>query len=153
MIQAYTLYSDQSADPTRDAQRNLSGRSHYCDADTLRCFGSRVRSTHVSHGGTLFSIVESYSASADGTKRLCRFVTFDLMGKAIERCDYGEGWRTSAAARQAMRDFLATVDARAITSQALSRHVQQTQEATEGLARFVAAADADGLLDSPRMGY
>ena len=70
------------------AQRNLTGRSHYCDDDTLKYFHSRIQSARPECHGLVLIIVESAAADYKNTSRGFRFVAFDLFGAVIN--DRGE---------------------------------------------------------------
>lgn len=65
------------------AQRNLSGRSHYADDDTLRFFHSRIQTARPECNGLLFVLVESVAADMRNTSRGFRFVVFNLFGEVV----------------------------------------------------------------------
>lgn len=116
------LYQNHGSYPLPNAQRNLCGRTHYVDDDTLRGFRSRILAAHVTHDGLLFSILESVSLDWEHTRRGFRFVTFDLFGNVVSRVPVDECWRTKEPARKAMWAFLNTVDAKAVNLEAMDRH-------------------------------
>lgn len=95
------LYTNESSDPTCNAQRNLSGRTHYVDADTLKWHKSRVLSTAILEGGLLFRITESCALDMHNTSRGFRCVVFDVFGFTVERPALNATFRTSDQARNA----------------------------------------------------
>ena len=48
------LYQSESSTPKYNAQRNLQGRTHYVDEDTLKFHKSRIISEHDSCNGLIF---------------------------------------------------------------------------------------------------
>lgn len=114
------LYRQESGNPKINAQRNLSGRSHYVDDATLRFFKSRVITTRVTHGGLIFSIVTSDALDPNNTKRGFRYAIFDLFGEVIARTEIEGAFRTSAQACKARDKVLADLPARVLTLQALA---------------------------------
>lgn len=122
-----SLYERKSSDPLRDAQQNLAGRTHYVDADTLRCFHARVLSTHAADNGLLFAIVESCSGDHEHKTRVFRHVIFDLFGTVIDRPNMNEDGETriyesQKPARKAMWRALEAIDADAVTRAAIESH-------------------------------
>jgi hypothetical protein len=96
-------------DAKTNAQRNLSGRTHYVDPDTLRFFHSRLVHTEIHAEGLLFALVESVAEDMGNTTRGFRFVMFDLFGTVInDRKDTLH--RTSDKARQALAEWLEAFD-------------------------------------------
>jgi len=119
------LFRDDSSDPKANAQRNLCGRTHYVDDDTLRFHKSRVLSAHVVDQGLLFAIVTSDGKSMDGGGRVYRYVVFDLFGFVVERAQLSEGYPSTKAATKAMWAFLNALDAKAVTLAAIERETRQ----------------------------
>jgi hypothetical protein len=68
-----------------DAQRNLVGRTHYVDQQTLKFHKARIISTHLSGDSLLFAIVETCAGDWQNRTRICRSVVFDVFGNVIER--------------------------------------------------------------------
>lgn len=96
----------ESGDAKHNAQRNLSGISHFADPDTLRFFESRILSTRPEAEGLLFGLVESHR-SPTHNGRSYRFVVFDLRGRIVT----GDNEHSSSAkARQALETFLVGFD-------------------------------------------
>lgn len=99
------LYRDESQDPKHNAQRNLSGRTHYVDDDTLRYHHSRILSARVIANGLYFGIVESVALDMHNTSRGYRHVIFNLFGNVVgERPSLDECVKTSKSAYKALDD-------------------------------------------------
>ena len=94
------LFGDKSNDPKRNAQQNLTGRTHYADDHTLRFFGSRIVSAYPIDDGLFFKIVESVTTDHNKSRRGFRVVIFDLFGCAVYRPSFEECTSTSAAAEK-----------------------------------------------------
>jgi len=95
------LFTNESSDPSHNAQRNLVGRTHYVDADTLKWHKSRVLSTAILADGLLFRITESCALDMHNTSRGKRCVVFDVFGTVVNRADLEHTFKTSDAARNA----------------------------------------------------
>lgn len=80
-------FDRHSYDAKACAQRNLAGRSHYCDDDTLKYFHSRIQSARPECHGLVLVIVESAAADYQNRSRGFRFVAFDLFGTVINDRD------------------------------------------------------------------
>jgi len=119
------LYRDEVSDPKRNAQRNLCGRTHYVDDDTLRWHKSRIVSTHVPDEGLLFAIVSSDALDMNNTRRGFRYVIFDVFGTVLGRTKIDEAFSTSKQAKKAMWSALNEIDAKSITKEAISRSRNQ----------------------------
>lgn len=132
------LFSNQSGDPKTNAQRNLCGRTHYVDADSLRFHKSRIISAQHVAAGLLFAIVTSDAKDYEGRERGFRYVIFNLFGKVIERnpdkIDL-EWFKSSARASKAMWTALNAMDARAITREAIERATRQHADEMAELAK------------------
>tara|TARA_Y100001963_G_scaffold18693_1_gene23586 strand:+ start:166 stop:597 length:432 start_codon:yes stop_codon:yes gene_type:complete len=136
-MQPFTLYREHYDDATANAQRNLQGRTHYVDPETLRYFQSRVLESYITDGGCLFALIESYTPAPPEHlgARLRRFVVFDVCGRIVERPALESGWRTTKQARAAMWKYLNGADARAITAEAIERERRYTLDALDRLAQ------------------
>ena len=122
------LYTNESSDPTTNARRDLMGRTHYVDPDTMRFHKSRVMSSSVVDQGLLFAIITSDALDYQNTKRGFRFVIFDLFGTVLERTSLESAFRTSEQARQAMWKALNTINAKQITFAAIERNLKRTAD-------------------------
>lgn len=88
----------ESGDPKNNAQRNLNGKTHYVDDDTLRFHKSRVLSAQAIHSGLLFRIITSDALDMHNTKRGSRAVVFDVFGTTVDRPKLEEATATKQAA-------------------------------------------------------
>lgn len=93
------LFTQQSSDPKHNAQRALSGITHYADDDTLKWHKARILSTAILAEGLLFRIAESCALDMNNTKRGTRCVVFDVFGTAVYRPDLENTFKTSDKAR------------------------------------------------------
>jgi hypothetical protein len=137
-----SLYRNEASYPKNNAQRNLSGRTHYVDDDTLRWHKSRVISARHTDGGLLFAIVTSDALDMNNSRRGFRFVIFDLFGTVQERTEMEQAFRTSARAEKAMWAELNAMDAPAITRAAIANaekhHAMEMERMRAEVAKLVA---------------
>ena len=133
------LYSNKSGDARTNAQRNLMGRTHYVDPDTLRYHKSRVLSARHTDGGLLFAITTSDALDYQNTRRGYRYAIFDLFGCVIDRPDLEHAFKTSKAAEKAMWAALDKLNAKALTLAAIRRAVTRHTEDMNDLSKKVAA--------------
>lgn len=119
----FTLYRDDTDNAKRNAQRNLSGRTHYVDEGTLRWHKSRVLDARSYAGGLLFGVVTSDGDARgyDQGGREFRAVVFDLFGFVIDRSELEKTYTTAAAARRALFETMKSLDGMAITRAAIKR--------------------------------
>jgi hypothetical protein len=115
------LFSEKSSDTKYNAQRNLEGRTHYVDDDSLRFHKSRILSTHVGSNGLIFALIESYAADYQNTRRLFRPVVFDIFGTVISRVELEEGYKSKEAARKKLDEILNSIDAQDHTLKAIDK--------------------------------
>ncbi|CAB4136071.1 hypothetical protein UFOVP296_11 [uncultured Caudovirales phage] len=80
-LRPYTFLGNEAHD---DAQRNLSGRSHYASDENLKFFRAKVVHCRADEGGLLLSIIESSPDPGTG-KPGKRAVIFDALGTVIYR--------------------------------------------------------------------
>lgn len=71
-----------------NAQRNLSGRTHYFDDDTLSFFEARVIRTAACAEGLVFVAQESVDHPSLG--RVHRVVVHNLLGNVVERGEFSD---------------------------------------------------------------
>ena len=128
------LYRCESSDPTRDAQRNLNGRTHYADADTLRFQKSRILSAGADAEGLLYLMLTSDAADPENRRRVFRVVAFDLFGTVLFRDALEDAATTSEGARKrfAAFSFNLTAHYRAVLAERVER-------LTKDLAEFKSA--------------
>ena len=113
---SFHTYREESCDPKHNAQRNLIGRTHYVDDDTLRFHHARILHTYITDGGLLFALVESYAADYQNTDRRKRAVIFDVSGYVVYRPELEDGYKTTDAATKDMWKALNNLDAIQVTS-------------------------------------
>lgn len=139
------LFSDKASDPTANAQRNLMGRTHFVDPDTLRFHKSRVLRARHHDDGLLFSIVTSDSLDWNNTKRGFRYAIFDIFGTCLDRPDLEQSFKTSEQANKARYAALDAIDAKTHTLLAIERmRALATRELDdmEGKVRSMTKAEA-----------
>lgn len=115
------LYRNESSNAKWNAQRNLQGRTHYVDDDTMRFHKSRIIASRDTDNGLLFWLIESCALDMNNSKRGFRFVIFDVFGTVLERPDLESTYSTSDKARKAMYETLNKLDAYAITMEGIAR--------------------------------
>jgi hypothetical protein len=117
-------YRCESCDPTRNAQRNLDGRTYYANPDTLKYFKARILASEHHPSGALFCIIESLPMTHRNDKRGFRYRVFDLCGNVIA----GKGetvdqfYSSSAAASKALRAALKEIDPVSVNREAIASH-------------------------------
>jgi len=131
------LYRNEGSIAKFNAQRNLSGRTHYVDDDTLKWHKSRVLSARATDNGLLFAIVTSDALDMHNTKRGYRFVIFDLFGHVLERPDLENTFSSSRAAEKAMWKALNAIDAKAHTIKAIAESRKHYAEEMDRLEEEV----------------
>ena len=135
----YTTHTEYN-DYTARAQRELQGRTHYVDPDTMRHFRSRVLYAAAFQQGTLFGLVESVSLDMHHTKRGFRHVIFGLDGEVLTRTTLEE---CVASKRKALANLYAAageLNGKRLARAACAEHVRRakrqakyTREALKGL--------------------
>jgi hypothetical protein len=114
------LFTNESDYPLVNAQRNLMGRTHYVDPDTLRFHKSKVLACKITDNGLLCAIVTSDSMDYQNTKRGFRYAIFDIFGTCLGRPDLADSYKTKAQATKAMWDAVNAIDAKAVTLAAIA---------------------------------
>ena len=105
------LFKDRyHSDPTAQAQDQLMGRTHYVDPETLRYHHARVLRARPVCSGLLFRIIESTAADYQNTKRVYRYVVFDVWGEVVTRPDLENGFGSTDKALKGFDDWLAGFD-------------------------------------------
>ena len=108
------------------AQRQLAGRTHYCDDYTLRFFGARINSTRQDDNGLWFALRESVQPPHSG--RVHRWAIFDIFGN----CERTEKRASGAAADKLLPALIASKDWYAHTAaRLLARADEQQRNAGE----------------------
>jgi hypothetical protein len=115
------LYETKSNDPKINAQRNLSGKTHYVDDDSLKFHKSRILRSGHTDNGLIFFLIESCALDWNNTKRGFRYVIFDVYGNTIDRPDLESSFKSHEAAKKAMWESLNKIDAITITQEAIEK--------------------------------
>ena len=131
------LYRRESSDPTRDAQHNLDGRTHYADDDTLRWYKRRILAARADAEGLLFLVLTSDAADFENRRRVFRVVAFDLFGTIIFRDSLEDAATTSKGARKHFAAFRVN-----LTDHYRAALAKRVERLTEDLAEFKAAKAA-----------
>jgi hypothetical protein len=136
-----TLFRDESGYPKINAQRNLAGRTHYVEEDTLRWHKSRVIACRVIDHGLLLAITTSDALDMNNTRRGYRYVIFDVFGNVLSRPDLEHAFKRRDQCDKAMWADLDAIDAHAHTHAAIDKakdayigeldRLRQTVEALE----------------------
>lgn len=98
------LFDTKSSDPKYNAQRNLSGRTHYFDDDTLRFHKSRVLQSGDFHG-LLFWAICSDAMDMNNTSRGYRPVVHDVFGNCLSRPKIEDCFKTRKAAVRSLESL------------------------------------------------
>lgn len=128
-----SLFSRCGYDAKYCAQRNLTGKTHYVDEDTLKFFHARIVSTRGMQEGLLFGMVTSVAKDSDNRSRGFRFVVFDLFGTVLNDRDHADSMHNkSDKAAAAMAEWLESFDVLAHYKRAMLERADQLQrEAAE----------------------
>jgi hypothetical protein len=121
-------YHEESSDPKRNAQRNLSGRSHYVDDDTLRFHKSRILSARPGCDGLVFWLIESCAIDYKNTKRGFRYVIFDVFGHVVSRVELEDCFSSRDRASKAMWKWFESFDPIAHTLKAIDDAERYSRE-------------------------
>lgn len=131
-----SLFDRCGYDPKAIAQRNLSGKTHYVDDDTLRFFHSRINYARVSHDGLIFALVESVARDFENTSRGFRFVVFDLFGTVINDRDSADATHSkSDKAHDALNQWLSGFDALAHYKTAMLERAERMKREASDMAK------------------
>jgi hypothetical protein len=134
------LFCHESGNPKYNAQRNLSGRTHYVDDDTLRWHHSRVLGSSHEAQGLLFCLTTSDALDMHNTKRGYRGVVFDVFGTTVYRPDLEHAFTTTKAAQKARSE--AEIDLVAHYRQAIANKLESAKREVENILKSYVALDA-----------
>jgi len=120
----------ESSYPEYDAPRNLQGRTHYADPDTLKCFKAKILNAGHTKDGLLYWLVESVQSRPNHGGYTRRAVVFDVFGTIVnERADMretqGEWFRDTHKAEASVFEFLKTFNAVAHTAKTLKESAKR----------------------------
>lgn len=132
------LYREESSNAKWNAQRNLTGRTHYVDDDTLRFHHSRILSSGTTDAGLIFWLIESCSLDMHNTKRGFRHVAFDVFGTVIERTTLEDAYATKDAARKGLWKHLNSFNAHTHTLKEIDRQQAQFVRECDDMRKTVA---------------
>lgn len=96
--------SVQSSTAKGIAQRQLDGRTHYADDNTLRFFNARINETKTDVNGLWFALRESLTVPGEG--RVHRWVVFDVFGS----CDRTENCSNAKQADKLLGGYTNGID-------------------------------------------
>lgn len=135
-----SLFTNHSCDPKYDAQRNLSGRTHYVDDDTLRFHHSRITGRAVLADGLLFSLTHSDSLDMRNTSRGFRCTVFDVFGTVVYSPDLDQAVKSGekAIAERNKAEF----DVVAHYRKAIADKVRHTKDELHALVGIASALEA-----------
>ncbi len=119
------------------AQRNLNGRTHYADDDTLKFFHTRINACRTEAHGLLLIMLESTANNFKNTSRSHRFVVFDLFGDVLNARDTLRA--KSGKAHDDMRDWLASFDVLAHYKQAMAERAERMKRDADAMAKAARA--------------
>ena len=137
------LFTERSSYPLPQAQRNLEGRTHYVDDDTLKYFGSRILSCGMTDDNALLYLIESCKTLYDGGGREFRFVVFDVFGTVVQRPAPGEGFKNGEQARRAMWAWLNRFNAQAHYVDVLTRRAARLEGEAQAMRDALAVVAAE----------
>lgn len=138
------LYRCESCDPTYDAQRNLQGRTHYADPETLRFHKGRIKAAHADADGLLYLMLTSDAADPENRRRVSRVVCFDIFGTVLFRDSLDDAASTSEGARKHFEAFSInlTEHYRQVFAERVERTAKDLAELKKGLRAFGRAKKA-----------
>ena len=120
----------ESSYPENDAPRNLQGRTHYADADTLKAFKAKILNGGCTKDGLLYWLVESVQSRPDHGGYTRRAVVFDVFGTEVnERPSFaatqGEWFKDTRKAEDSAFAFLKSFDAVTHTAKTLKENAKR----------------------------
>ena len=123
-------------DAKYSAQRNLDGKTHYADDDTLKFFHARINSCRTECNGLVLILIESAAKDMHNSARGHRFVAFDLFGTVINDRDHVDAMQsTSAKANAAMHEWLESFDVLAHYKAAMTERAASAKRAADDMAK------------------
>jgi len=134
------FYRNEVSDPRTNAQRNLCGRTHYVDDDTLRWHKSRVLRARATSDGLLFWIITSDALDCNNTRRGFRYVVFDVFGNTLARPDLEHAFRTHAKCEKEMWEVMNAINTVEVTEKAIEQaeryHDEEMERMRQALAKI-----------------
>lgn len=134
------MFSQYGGNAKYAAQRNLSGKTHYVDENTLKFFHARINSCRAECQDLVLIIVESVAADHNNTKRGHRFVAFDLFGTVINDRDHTDAMQHSSdKAHKAAHEWLESFDVLAHYKAALTERADRLKRNADDMAKIAKA--------------
>lgn len=130
-----SLFSRHSSYPLPDAERNLSGRTHYVDAATLKFFNAKILSTQIFANGLIFGLCES--TRFDNEPREYAFVLFDVRGTVM----FKEKAKNHDKARAAMESHVESLDVQAYYAEVMRAEIDRAENKAKNLRAVLAEGD------------
>lgn len=122
------------------AQRNLSGKTHYADDDTLKFFHARINHCRIECEGLILIIIVSVAADYQNKSRGFRFVAFDLFGTVLNDRDHSDAMRrTSDKAAEDMHEWLAGFNVLAHYKTAIAERAARMKRNADDMAKAARA--------------
>ena len=123
----------ESSYPEYDAPRNLQGRTHYADKDTLKAFKAKILNGGCTKYGLLYWLVESVQSRPNHGGYTRRAVVFDVFGTIVnDRPDFretqGEWFKDTHKAEESAFAFLKSFDAVTHTARTLKENAKRDIE-------------------------
>lgn len=94
-------FSCESSNAKWNAQRNLSGRSHYYSDDTLKWHHSRICWSKLLANGLLHAALCTDALDMHNTRRGFRVIVHDVFGTCVSRADLQDAKASRKAAERA----------------------------------------------------
>ena len=135
-LNGISIFSDKNYDAKYNAQRNLDGKTHYVDDDTLKYFNARILKCRVLHDGLILAIIESLDIPEHGKAK--RVVFFDIFGGVIGK-SRDTVFKTTDKADQFLWAELNNLDAIQITLDALHNQKSYLQRQIDGINNVLKA--------------
>lgn len=138
-------YRSESSDPTRNAERNLEGRTYYANADTRRYFKARILSSGEHASGALFWLIESLPMTHREDRRGFRYRVFDLCGNVIagNRETADQFHSTRARALKALRAALKEIDPVAVNRDAIASHEKWLADGYDAMRKWLSELESN----------
>ena len=133
------------SNPADCAQDQLSGRTHYAEASTLRFFHARILSARPEIEGLFYRITESCALDPYNDSRGFRVVLFDLFGEAVYRPSLEECRKTRDAAERDFTKWLQTFDPLAHYRDALEARADRLTKQAAAMREIFETAEAQSI--------
>lgn len=138
----------ESSHPEYDAPRNLQGRTHYCDPETMKAFRARILNGGHSKDGLLYWLVESVASRPNAGAYTRRAIVFDVFGTIVNERAYmaethGEWFKDTRKAENAALEFVRTFDAVRHTRETLKRNARRDIETAKRTLATLAGRATD----------